>query len=395
MADDRDEGPPPQIQNSERGRDRGRRRRRRPAGGGAPSRSQGRQPFGQAADGHLSLPAIAVPFLAVMAAAAFCYFARPIMVPLVTSLTLAFLLAPVVSFLSRWMPRTLAVLLVVGLAAGLLGGAGFLIIQQGGKLVREAPAYLQALKERVGELESWPQLLPEPFAGALADTLPELKDQIGSVNVPAITGQLFAGIGSVLGFLGWASLVALLSIFILLDMPRMQQQLMRLMGPRHELAMKSALDDINVQLRTFLTIKIGISAVLGVVATIGLVLMGVPYAWVWGPLTGVLNIVPYVGGLISSIPPVLMMVIQRDTLAPAIWVAVFLVVLQQIEGNIVTPKLMGGKVQLNVVSVLVASMVWGWLWGALGVLLAIPITAAIKVVCDRIEPLRPIAVLLG
>ena len=330
-----------------------------------------------------------------MAAAAFCYFARPIMVPLVTALTLAYLLAPLVSFLARWMPRTFAVLIVVGLAAGVLGGAGFLMIQQGGKLVQNAPAYLQELTVRLGELETWPQYFPEPIAGMLADALPELKEQISTVNVPAITGQLFAGIGSVLGFLGWASLVALLAIFILLDMPRMQQQLMRLMGPRNELAMKSALHDIDVQLRTFLSIKIGISAVLGVVATIGLVLMGVPYAWVWGPLTGVLNIVPYVGGLISSIPPVLMMAIQRDTLAPAIWVAVFLVVLQQIEGNIVTPKLMGGKVQLNVVSVLVASMVWGWLWGALGVLLAIPITAAIKVVCERIEPLRPIAVLLG
>jgi len=346
-------------------------------------------------DHHLSLTAIATPFLAVMAAAAFCYFARPIMVPLVTALTLAYILSPIVSFLSRKLPRTIAVLLVVGLAAAILGGVGVLIVQQGGKLVREAPVYLQELKARLGEPEGWPQLFPQPLSGMISDALPELKEQVGSVNVPAMTGWLFAGLGSVLGFLGWASLVALLAVFILLDMPRMQQQLMRLMGPRHESAMQAALDDINVQLRTFLTIKIGISAVLGVVATIGMVLMGVPYAWVWGPLTGVMNIVPYVGGLLSSIPPVLMMAIQRESLGPALWVAVFLVVLQQIEGNIVTPKLMGDKIQLNVVSVLVSSLVWGWLWGALGILLAIPITAAIKVVCDRIEPLRPIAVLLG
>lgn len=385
----------PNSQESARRRSRGRRRRTRPPGEGEPLRKAGRAGSAGTGPGHLSLTAIAVPFLAVMAAAAFCYFARPILVPLISAATLAYILSPLVSLLSRKLPRTLSVLLVVGLAAVLLAGVGFLLIQQAGKLVREAPVYLQQLKARVGEPEGWPQLFPEPFSGMISDALPELKEQIGSIDVAALSGQVFAGIGSVLGFLGWASLVALLAIFILLDMPRMQRQMMQLMGPRHEPAMKAALDDINVQLRTFLTIKIGISTALGVVATLGMLLMGVPYAWVWGPLTGLLNIVPYVGGLISSIPPVLMMIMTRDSLAPALWVAVFLVVLQQIEGNVITPKLMGDRIQLNVVSVLVASLVWGWLWGGLGILLAIPITAAIKVVCDRVEPLRPIAVLLG
>jgi predicted PurR-regulated permease PerM len=344
---------------------------------------------------HLSLAAIATPFLAVMAAAAFCYFARPILVPLVTALTLAYVLSPVVDFLSRKLPRSISVLLVVGVAASLLVGLGFLLIQQGRELAGDVPVYLQDLKTRLGEPEGWPRHFPEPLSGMIRNALPELKEQLGAVDVAAVTGRLFVGLGSVLGFLAWSALVALLAIFILLDMPHMQQQLLRLMGPRNEPAMKAALDDIDRQLRTFLTVKIGISGALGVVATIGLVLLGVPYAWVWGPLAGVMNIVPYVGSLISSVPPVLMVAIERQSLAPALWVAAFLVLIQQIEGNVVTPKLMGDRIQLNVVAVLVASMVWGWLWGALGILLAIPITAAVKVVCDRVEPLRPIAVLLG
>jgi len=76
-------------------------------------------------------------------------------------------------------------------------------------------------------------------------------------------------------------------------------------------------------------------------------------------------------------------------------VLLFFVVLQNIEGNLVTPKLVGDRVKLNVVSILLATVVWGWLWGPIGILLAVPITAAIKVVCERIEPLKPISILLG
>lgn len=344
---------------------------------------------------HLSLSTIAIPFLAVMAAAAFCYFARPIMVPLVTAVTLAYILSPAVDFLSRKLPRTLSVLVIVGLAATLLGGLGFLLIQQGQAFASDLPGYWNSLRERLGDPQSWPSYLPQPFADWLKTSPPDLQDPLASLDLQALTGKLFAGLGSILGFLGWATLVALLTLFILLDMPHMRKQLVRAMGSRHELAMSAALSDIDVQLRTFLVIKIGISAALGVVATVGLLLLDVPYAWVWGPLAGLLNIVPYVGALISSIPPIVLVAIDRGSIVPGLWVAAFLVLLQQVEGNFVTPKIMGDKVQLNVVAVLLASMVWGWLWGALGVLLAIPITAALKVVCERIEPLRPIAVLLG
>ena len=398
MADKQDHQEPrvPQARSGQ-GEQRFRRRRRRRPGPAPtePGKFHTRARHGIAAGENLSLSAIAIPFLAVMAAAAFCYFARPILVPLVTAVTLAYMLSPVVDFLAKKLPRSVAVILVVGVAAALLGGIGFILFQQGQSLVSDAPAYFQDLKTRLGDPEGWPRQFPEPISNMLQSALPDLKEQVGAVDVKAVTGKLFAGLGSILAFLSWSLLVALLAVFILLDMPHMRRQMARLMGPQNEGAMNAALADIDAQLRAFLTVKIGISAALGVVATIGLLLLDVPYAWIWGPLAGILNIVPYVGGLISSIPPVIMVAIERHSLGPALWVAAFLVVLQQIEGNIVTPKLMGDRIQLNVVSVLISSMVWGWLWGALGILLAIPITAAIKVVCDRVEPLRPIAVLLG
>jgi AI-2 transport protein TqsA len=344
---------------------------------------------------HLSLAAIAIPFLAVMAAAAFCYFARPILVPLVIAVTLAYILSPSVDFLSRKLPRSVSVLLVVGVTAALLGGLGFLLIDQGQALARAVPGYWQSLRAYLGDPQGWPNQLPEPFASLLRSSVPDLQSQFGDFDFKALAGTLFAGLGSLLGFLGWSVLVALLSVFILMDMPHMRRQMTLAMGRENEPAMSAAMADIDRQLRTFLAVKIGISAIMGVVATVGLLLLDVPYAWVWGPLTGLMNIVPYVGALISSVPPIVLVIIDKQSVMPGIWVAAFVILLQQVEGNFVTPKIMGDKIQLNVVAVLLASMVWGWLWGALGVLLAVPITATIKVVCERIEPLRPIAVLLG
>jgi AI-2 transport protein TqsA len=344
---------------------------------------------------HLSLTAIAIPFLAVMAAAAFCYFARPILVPLVIAVTLAYILSPSVDFLSRKLPRSVSVLLVVGVTAALLGGLGFLLIDQGQALARAVPGYWQSLRVYLGDPQGWPNQLPEPFASLLRSSVPDLQSQFGDFDFKALAGTLFAGLGSLLGFLGWSVLVALLSVFILMDMPHMRRQMTLAMGRENEPAMSAAMADIDRQLRTFLAVKIGISAIMGVVATVGLLLLDVPYAWVWGPLTGLMNIVPYVGALISSVPPIVLVIIDKQSVMPGIWVAAFVILLQQVEGNFVTPKIMGDKIQLNVVAVLLASMVWGWLWGALGVLLAVPITATIKVVCERIEPLRPIAVLLG
>jgi predicted PurR-regulated permease PerM len=123
--------------------------------------------------------------------------------------------------------------------------------------------------------------------------------------------------------------------------------------------------------------------------------MDVPFAYVWGALVGLLNIIPYIGSVISAIPPIVMVMIHTQSFLPGVWVAVFILLLQQLEGNVVTPKIMGNKVQLNVVAVILSTIVWGWLWGAVGVLLAIPIAAATKVICERIEPLRPIAVMMG
>ena len=153
--------------------------------------------------------------------------------------------------------------------------------------------------------------------------------------------------------------------------------------------------EINNQIRGFMVVKFIVTVALTVVFTVGLLLLKVNYAYIWGPLAALLNLIPYVGSFIGAVPPIIVAGIQTKAVMPMVWVAIFFAVVQVLESNLITPKLTSDTVDLNPLAVLVASMFWGLLWGAIGVILAIPITAAIKVICDHVESLEPIGLFLG
>ncbi len=380
---------PQQAQQAKPASDTGSRRRRSRGGKrhAAPGGTLGR---------GLELSAIAIPFLTVIAAAAFAYLARPILIPLTTALMLAYVLAPGVELLARWhLPRGLSVVVVLSLAVGILGGIGFLVIDQAQALVRALPSYWHNLQLRLGSIDQWIDKLPEPLQEMLPQTKSDIWNQLAQFDFGGATATVFSGLGSVVVYLGWSILITFLTLFMLIDMPNLRDRLVRALGRKNEPEIRATIASINAQLRGYLTVKLATSAGLGLVATIGLLLLDVPYAYVWGPLIGILNIIPYIGSLISAIPPIVITMIHHNSIMSGVWVLVLILVLQQIESNLITPKLIGDKISINVVAVLVSTVVWGWLWGPFGILLAIPMTAGIKVICERIEPLRPIAAMLG
>jgi predicted PurR-regulated permease PerM len=341
----------------------------------------------------LKLSTIAVPFLAVMAAAAFFYFARPVLVPLATAATITYLLAPAVDFLTRrGLSRGLAVTAVLVVALSLFVGIGYVLLGEAYDLATRTPQYLQSLQTLLGE---WREKLPPTFANALPASVDEVWQSLDLKDIAIVPKTFLSGLGWTLSLLVWCAMVAILAVFMLLDQPAMYRRIVRVMGADQESQVRETLQNINRQLEQFLIVRFGISAVLAVVVTIGLMILGVPYSYIWGPLTGLLNVVPYFGAILAAVPPIIVAMVDAGSLMAGVWVALFFLVVQFIEGNVVAPKIMGDRVSLNVVAVLAATLVWGWLWGPIGVLLAVPITAAMKLVCERIEPLRPIAVLLG
>ena len=147
----------------------------------------------------------------------------------------------------------------------------------------------------------------------------------------------------------------------------------------------------------YLLLQFVISLATGLCVWVALWIIGVEFALTWGALAFVLNFIPTIGSIIASIPPVLIALVQYapDSYWPAVATALVLLAIQMAIGNFIAPRVMGEHLNLSPVAVLVSLLFWSWLWGPAGALLSVPVTAAVKIVCDNIGPLAPVGVLLG
>jgi predicted PurR-regulated permease PerM len=124
-------------------------------------------------------------------------------------------------------------------------------------------------------------------------------------------------------------------------------------------------------------------------------IIGLQYSLLLGPISALLSLVPYIGVALGILPPLLVGLLQFDTTTPFIVIGVTIALVHFVAVNILTPKLVGQRVNLNALSVTIAMMFWAWLWGGFGLILAVPITAAIKAVCDNVEALKPYGAWMG
>ncbi|NIN00659.1 MAG: AI-2E family transporter, partial [candidate division Zixibacteria bacterium] len=338
---------------------------------------------------YLPLQNIAFPFVAVAAATAFLYFASPIVIPVVIAVSLAYLLSPAVLLLKKVkIPHPVAVVLVLIIASVVLGVIGYLLFVQVNSLILDLPVYWNAVVEFSAKFfEEYREFFPQ--ADGLDAKSFKLQDFSGA------TKYLFRGISSTISFLFSVVLVLFLTFFILNDQSMLKNKLLRAFSRSKERTGAKILEKINAQIRGFLLVKFGTSLGLAVIFTLGLLIIGVNYAYVWGPLAGILNLIPYVGPIIGAIPPLIVAAVQFKAVMPVVWVLILFLVFQNLEGNVITPKLMGDRLNLSPLAILVSVMFWTWLWGAIGIILAIPITASAKVICDHVEALQPIGILLG
>jgi AI-2 transport protein TqsA len=338
---------------------------------------------------YLPLQSVALPFVAVAAATAFLYFASPIVIPIIIAASLAYVLSPAVWVLRKIkIPHAPAVILVLIVSFFIIAVIGYFLFGQVNSLIRDLPSYWNTtVRYSAGLLDKYQEFFPQ--AQELDWSSFQLKDFSG------VTKYLFRGISSTISFLFSLLLILFLTFFVLNDQGLLKEKLIRAFSKTKEETGAEILGEINQQIRGFLLVKFGTSFALAVIFTLGLLIIGVNYAYIWGPLAGMLNLIPYVGPIIGAIPPLIMAAVQFKALMPVIWVLILFLVFQNLEGNVITPKLMGDKLNLSPLAVLVSVMFWTWLWGAIGIILAIPITASVKVICDRVEALQPIGILLG
>lgn len=365
---------------------------------------------------------VLLPILLIVAT---LYLGREFFMPIALAILISFLLAPIVRKFERWhFGRIGSVVTVTILAFALLIGLGAVVGGQLIDLANKLPSYQTELHHKVmaikaprgGALEKVRQTVQDLTTELNADT-PKGEPAPGS---PAVTGYAsgsgapvkpvpvtvveasrnsFRTLGEyatpVLAPLGTAALVIVFVIFMLLSREDLRDRLIHLIGRGHLQNTTQALDEAGHRVSRYLLAQLMVNVSYGFPIGIGLWLIGIPNAILWGLLATLLRFVPYIGAWIASaFPLALSLAIAPGWTMPAETLALFLVV-ELITNNVLEPWLYGTSTGLSTMAVILAAAFWTWLWGAPGLLLATPLTVCIVVIGKYLPQLHFLDVLLG
>jgi AI-2 transport protein TqsA len=329
--------------------------------------------------------------LAFIAVGFVLHILQPILLPFVVAVFLSRIFGPLnASLRRRRVPAALSILLVLVLVSGALLIFAWGLYSSGQAFTAALPRYQQRSKELLGGIMDW-----------LAASFPPLHAQIRqwhwqeAIGVSSVTGMVAAMVGSFLLFFNDAFIVLLFLVFLLAGsegFPHKLRQALRAPGSAERLG--AMMQNIEAGVRRYLLTKTLINLMAGSLVTALLAAFGVDFPLLWGLLTFVAHYIPSVGAVISVGLPTIFLFLQFSP-GTALLIALLNAALQFLIGNAVEPRIMGSSLDLSPLLVLVSLIFWGWLWGPWGMVLSVPITSTIKIVCENIEPLRPLAVLMS
>ncbi len=311
--------------------------------------------------------------------------ARPVLVPFILAVLLSYIIDPALTFLTRCRcPRREAVLIVLALMFVFFYFLGALIYSSGKSLAAELPRYQ-------GRLSDFSALLAKgvgPFKVDLASAL-------GKLDIGKVGTFILSAIGPFFSILGNLLLVFLFLLFIVSGRGRAAAKIQKTLGAGRSAQVTAVLETINGQVRKYLVIKTAMSLANGLEVWLVLTLFGVDFAALFGFLAFVLNFIPSIGSLIATGLRVGFAFFQFGTFWTPFWILVVTVGLDAILGNFIEPRIMGKGLGLSPLLIFFSLLFWGWLWGIPGMILSVPLTAVIKIVCQNVPALRPAAVLMG
>lgn len=319
-------------------------------------------------------------------------YAKPILMPLVVAAVLSVILLPIVKTLERWkFPRLLAISLILTVLVLLIPLIGYLLFQQSAAIAEDLP-------ELSTRFSAWYQHLV-----SYLDQTWGIDTTQQAAYIQSGIDRLLSGSGSFIqstidattSLLGYIALIPIYMFLMLLNRERFTGFLLHLNHTSKEENVVQVIDQVQAVLQNYvagLALVIGIMAVLNVS---GLLLLGIPYAVFFGLIAAFMTIIPYVGVLIGAIPPILVALLMTDSLFYPIGVIILFVMVQSLEGNVITPKIVGDKVSINPLAAMVALVIGGFVWGAIGMILSIPLTGVLKVILKSMKGGQAWADVLG
>ncbi len=310
---------------------------------------------------------------------------KPVLMPVVFAWILSAMLTPFVRTLTKWrVPYALGVAFAIVFTVFVFFEAGILINGLVSSFVAKYGEYSAKLTSL---LKFFYAKLPPQAVDVL--TAFDWQTRVGKI-VMSLSGLLISLSSTVV-------MVLIVTAFLLVEQRDFGAKLESAFPDHIADKIGDVIGGITRQVSRYLLLQFVISLVTGLCVWLVLWAIGVEFAPTWGVLAFVLNFIPTIGSIIASIPPVLIALVQYapGSYWPAVVTAIALLAIQMAIGNVISPRVMGDQLNLSPVAVLVSLLFWAWLWGPAGALISVPVTAAIKIVCDNIAPLAPIGVLLG
>ncbi|TIP27255.1 MAG: AI-2E family transporter [Mesorhizobium sp.] len=315
-------------------------------------------------------------------------FARAFFMPVILAFLLALTLTPIVRFLRKHgMPDVISATLLVLLSFCVIAVAGYLLSGPVIDLINNTSVIGQQLTERLAQLR-------RPF-----ERIMEISRQIEGLTqtsqgpgvqrvVMAQSGILSQAAANLLSAGTSLIIVFVLSLFLLASGTMFYEKIVESFPSLSE--KKRALRvvyDVEREISHYLLTVAVINTCLGVVIGLGLWALGMPNPQVWGAAAALLNFLPYIGALITITLVTIIALISFDSISYALLAPAFVLLCDTVEGQFVTPTVVGRRLEINAVAILIAIAFWSWLWGFVGALMAVPLLVVIKVFCDHFEGL--------
>ena len=344
---------------------------------------------------------VSLGILATLATLFFLRAAAELIIPVVVAVLISYALDPLVAWLfTRGLPRLLATALVFVTLSGGVGWSAYVLREDAVKAIESLPVAARRARTYVESLISQGPGASLQRAAVELDGGQSPRGSSEPSGPAADSGAsdfVQRGVGAALALAGHVTVVFFLVFFLLLSGPRVRARIIEVAGPEHARQRTAAaiIDDVNAQIQRFLLVQLITASVVALVTWAVLAWLGVPQAAVWGAFAGLCNSVPYFGPVIVSGGLFAVGLVQGGGTSQALQMGGAALVITSLEGWVLTPPLMGRAERMSALAVFLGLLLFTWVWGAWGTILAVPVLVIVKSVADHVQWLKPLGRLMA
>ena len=321
----------------------------------------------------------------------FFYYAAGVVITLLLSVLLAYFLDPAVELLERVrVPRTIGALLMVLLLIAVIGVMGYGLWIRSSDFADNWPSYRGIIRDALGSVQGKLNGI-EGGVNDLANPNATVKPVTTSSDSGTVHTLFLRGIGSLYALILEGTFVPFLVFFMLAGKREAWHSTLQLFPISRRTQVKETLDDLRNVLRDYLIGMTVVTLVVIACSSIFFLALGFDYPVLAGIASGLFNMVPYIGAVLAWLPGFFLAILKWKAVSHFGLIAVVLTGIHIVAQNLIAPQLVGRQVQLNAVAITISLLFWGWVWGGMGLILGIPITAALRVICDHTESWKPVA----